>query len=338
MKAVGLLRYLPITDDEALLDVELPTPDIGARDLLVAVQAVSVNPVDCKVRAPKPQLEAAPRVLGWDAAGIVKTVGSAVTLFRPGDRVYYAGSLSRPGCNAEWQAVDERIVGHMPATLDFARAAALPLTTITAWEALFDRLRIDPGGRDRDGVILIIGGAGGVGSIAIQLAKRLAGLKVIATASRAETRHWVETLGADHVVDHRGDVVAQVRALGFATVDAILCASDTDQHFAAMAELIRPQGAICAIVENRAPLPMGLLKNKSASFCWEFMFTRAMYDSADMIEQHRLLDHVANCIDRGQLRTTWCETLGPIDAAHLRRAHQRLESGQTIGKLVLEGF
>ncbi|TXI86928.1 MULTISPECIES: zinc-binding alcohol dehydrogenase family protein [unclassified Cupriavidus] len=338
MKAIGLTRYLPISDPQSLVDVELPQPVATGHDLLVRIEAIAVNPVDTKVRAPKDKVEDAPRVLGWDAAGTVAAVGPDVTLFRVGDPVYYAGSITRPGTNSEFHLVDERIAGHKPATLDFAHAAALPLTAITAWEALFDRLGVSASGQDAGRSVLIIGGAGGVGSIGIQLAKVLAGLTVIATASRPESEAWCRRLGADHTIDHRGDMPAQLRKLGFEHVDYILCFNDTDRHFAAMAEAIAPQGKICSIVENAGPLAVGALKSKSATFVWEFMFTRAMFGTPDMIEQHRLLNEVARLIDAGRLQTTLGENLGPINAANLRRAHALLEGGQTIGKLVMAGF
>lgn len=338
MKAIGLTRYLPISDPQSLVDVELPQPVATGHDLLVRIEAIAVNPVDTKVRAPKDKVEDAPRVLGWDAAGTVAAVGPDVTLFRVGDPVYYAGSITRPGTNSEFHLVDERIAGHKPATLDFAHAAALPLTAITAWEALFDRLGVSASGQDAGRSVLIIGGAGGVGSIGIQLAKVLGGLTVIATASRPESEAWCRRLGADHTIDHRGDMPAQLRKLGFEHVDYILCFNDTDRHFAAMAEAIAPQGKICSIVENAGPLAVGALKSKSATFVWEFMFTRAMFGTPDMIEQHRLLNEVARLIDAGRLQTTLGENLGPINAANLRRAHALLEGGQTIGKLVMAGF
>ncbi|BDB27765.1 zinc-binding alcohol dehydrogenase family protein [Cupriavidus sp. P-10] len=338
MKAIGLTQYLPISDPRSLQDVEIDKPTPSAHDLLVKIEAIAVNPVDTKVRAPKPQAEPAPRILGWDAAGVVEAVGPDVTLFKPGDPVYYAGSITRPGTNAEYHLVDERIAGHKPASLDFANAAALPLTAITAWEALFDRLGISPKGEHAGRSVLIVGGAGGVGSIGIQLAKVLAGLTVIATASRQESQDWCRKLGADHTVNHRGDLPAQLKALGFAHVDYILCFNDTDGHFPALAELVAPQGKICTIVENARPLPVELLKSKSATFVWEFMFTRAMFHTPDMIAQHRLLNEVARLVDAGRLQTTLGENLGRINAENLRRAHAMLEGGRTIGKLVLEGF
>jgi len=338
MKAVGLTRYLPISDPQSLVDIEIARPEATGRDLLVKVEAIAVNPVDTKVRAPKDKVEEAPRVLGWDAAGTVVAVGPDVTLFKVGDPVFYAGSITRPGANSEFHLVDERIAGHKPASLDYPQAAALPLTAITAWEAMFDRLGISPKGDDAGKSVLIIGGAGGVGSIGIQLARVLAGLTVIATASRPESEAWCRRLGADHTIDHRGDIPGQLRALGFEHVDFILCFNDMDRHFNAMTEAIAPQGKICSIVENAGPVAIGALKSKSATFVWEFMFTRAMFQTADMIAQHRLLNEVARLIDAGRLQTTIGDNLGTINAANLRRAHALLEGGQTIGKLVLSGF
>src|SRR3984957_18809552 len=338
MKAVGLYRYLPMSDTEALLDVEIPKPEAGGRDLLVKVEAISVNPVDFKVRSPKDSVEKTPRVLGWDAAGTVAAVGPEVTLFKVGDPVFYAGSITRPGANSEYHLVDERIVGRKPALLDFSHAAALPLTAITAWEALFDRLGVSPQGADKGRSVLIIGGAGGVGSIGIQLAKQLAGLTVIATASRPASAKWATELGADHVIDHFGDMPAQLKQLGFEQVDYVLMFNDTDKHFPAAAAVIKPQGGICTIVENTRPLPVELLKAKSAAFHWEFMFTRSMFGTPDMIEQHKLLTEVGRLIDAGTLRTTVGEDLGKINAQNVRRAHQLLEEGRAIGKLVLTGF
>jgi len=303
----------------------------------VRVEAVSVNPVDTKVRAPKDKVEDSPKVLGYDAAGVVESVGDGVTRFNLGDRVYYSGDITRPGTNAEFQLVDERLVGKLPQSLTFAEAAALPLTTITAWEALFTRLSIDRAGSNRGQSILIIGGAGGVGSIAIQLAK-LAGLVVIATAARPQSQAWVKQLGADHTVDYSEAMIEKMAQLGHREVDFIANFNNTDAYWAVMAELIRPQGKIVGIVGNQDPLDLNLLKTKSASFTWEFMFTRSMYQTADMADQGQLLDQVAALVDAGKLRTTLGETLSPINAANLRQAHRQIESGRTIGKLVLEGW
>jgi zinc-binding alcohol dehydrogenase family protein len=338
MKAIGLTRYLPISDPQALIDIELDKPVPTGRDLLVKIEAIAVNPVDTKVRAPKDKVEETPRVLGWDAAGIVEAAGPDATLFKPGDAVYYAGSITRQGANSEFHLVDERIVGAKPKSLDFTHAAALPLTTITAWEALFERLGVSPAGADEGKSVLIIGGAGGVGSIGIQLAKKVAKLNVIATASRPESAKWATELGADHIVNHFDDLPKQLKAAGFAQVDYVLIFNDTDKHFPAAAEVIKPQGGICSIVENSGPLDIGLLKAKSAAFHWEFMFTRSMFGTPDMIEQHKLLSEVARLIDAGTLTTTLGRDLGRIDAANLREAHRLLEEGRAIGKLVLTGF
>jgi zinc-binding alcohol dehydrogenase family protein len=322
-------------DISSLADIELPVPTPGPRDLLVKVEAVSVNPVDTKRRADPAKTDNAPRVLGWDAAGTVAAVGARVTLFKPGDAVFYAGDVTRPGSNSELHLVDERIVGRKPKSLDFAQAAAIPLTAITAWEAFFDRMKIK---RSSGASVLISNGAGGVGSIAIQIAK-VSGLKVIATASRPETIAWVKELGADHVVDHRKALRPQFEALGLRHVDYIANFSgELDAHWPAMADLVAPQGAVVAIVANRDPLPMDLVRSKSAAVCWELMFTRPRFQTPDMIEQHQLLDQVADWLDAGKLRGTMREKLSPINAVNLRRAHEKLESGQMIGKLVLQGW
>jgi zinc-binding alcohol dehydrogenase family protein len=338
MKAIALTYYLPISNPDSLKDVEIDKPAPAGHDLLVKVEAIGVNPVDTKVRAPKDKVEASPRVLGWDASGTVEAVGPEVTLFKVGDPVFYAGSITRPGTNSEFHLVDERIVGKKPASLDFSHAAALPLTTITAWEALFDRLGVSAEGKDAGKSVLIVGGAGGVGSIGIQLAKKVAKLKVIATASRPESAKWATELGADHIVDHFGDMPKQLKEAGFEQVDYVLIFNDTDKHFPAAAEVIAPQGGICTIVENSKPIAVELLKAKSAAFHWEFMFTRAMFGTPDMIKQHELLTEVARLIDAGTIKTTLGRDLGKINSANLREAHRLLEEGRAIGKLVMTGF
>ncbi|MGI4814067.1 MAG: zinc-binding alcohol dehydrogenase family protein [Janthinobacterium lividum] len=342
MKAVGFHTHLPIDDPQSLVDLDIPTPQPSGRDLLVRVEAISVNPVDAKQRGASAKLHSAAdgglRILGWDAAGIVDAVGPDVTLYRPGDAVYYAGSVTRPGANSEFHLVDERIVGTKPATLDWVQAAALPLTSITAWEGLFERLGIAADGSDAGRGLLIINGAGGVGSVAIQLAKQLARLHVTASASRSSSADWCRSLGADRIIDHKGDMAAQLQDAGGPAIDFVLVCSTVDEHLAAVAALIAPQGKVCAIAETGAPLPVALLKQKSVSFTWEYMFTRAMFQTADMIEQQRLLNEVARLVDAGVLRTTVGENLGRIDAANLRRAHAMLEGGRTIGKIVLSGF
>ncbi|WP_017660055.1 zinc-binding alcohol dehydrogenase family protein [Baaleninema simplex] len=338
MKAVGLYKYLPIADPNSLQDVEIERPEPQGHDLLVEVKAISVNPVDTKIRAPKDKVETKPRILGWDAAGVVAAVGESVTAFKPGDEVYYAGDLTRPGSNSEFQLVDERIVGHKPTSLGFDRAAALPLTALTAWEALFDRLKISKTGEDSGKSILIVNGAGGVGSIAIQIAKKIAKLKTIASASRPETAQWCRKLGADEIVNHRNNLAEELKQIGYETVDYILCLNDTDGHWDAMAEAIVPQGLICTIVENYRPLDMEVLMKKSVGLVWELMFTRAMYCTEDMLQQQLLLNEVSRAIDEGTLTTTCNDVVCPINAKHLRDVHARIEAGRTIGKIVLAGW
>lgn len=338
MKAVALTQYLPIDDPNSLVDVELDKPQAAGRDLLVAIKAIAVNPVDYKVRAPKDaEVKPSPKVLGWDAAGIVETVGSEVTLFKPGDEVFYAGDITRQGTNSEFHLIDERIVGSKPTSLGFAEAAAFPLTSITAYEAFFERLGIDVDGANNGESLLIVGGAGGVGSIGIQLAK-IAGLTVIATASRPESREWVEKLGADHVINHREPLRPQIEELGMNYVDHIALFNDTDGHWEAAVDLIRPQGKIVSIVENEEPLAQGGMKLKAATFVWELMFTRSMFETPDMIEQHHLLNRIAGWIDAGRIQATANEVLSPINAENLRAAHKQLETGRSIGKTVLEGW
>jgi len=338
VRAVGYARSLPVTDPDCLLDLDLPEPEPAGHDLLVEVRAVSVNPVDTKIRLRAAPPEGGHRILGWDAAGIVRATGPDATRFRPGSAVFYAGDLTRPGTNAALHRVDERIVGAMPASLTFAEAAALPLTAITAWEALFDRLRVRthavPGAAP---ALLVVGGAGGVGSIAIQLARQLTDLTVIATASRPETRDWALSLGAHHVVDHARPLSSEVAALGLGAPGLALCTTHSSAHLPELARLIAPQGRL-AVIEDTGGLDVSLLKEKSISLHWEYMFTRSMFGTADMAEQGALLDEVARLVDAGTLRTTLGETLGPINAANLRRAHALIESGRARGKVVLDGF
>ncbi|MBX3660397.1 MAG: zinc-binding alcohol dehydrogenase family protein [Ramlibacter sp.] len=339
MKAIGYQRPLPITDAAALQDLELPDPQPGARDLLVRVQAVSVNPVDVKVRAAMPPEAGQAKVLGWDAVGTVHAVGAEVRAFKPGDRVYYAGSFIRPGTNAQLHVVDERIVARAPATLSDAQAAALPLTSITAWEILFDRLRVprSEGGEASGQSLLVVGGAGGVGSVLIQLARQLTGLRVIATASRPETRQWCLDLGAHDVIDHSRPLAAELAALGVPAVDYVASLTQTQQHMPQYLECIKPQGAL-ALIDDPAALDALPLKRKSISLHWEMMFTRSMFGTPDMARQGELLAEVAALVDAGRLRSTLTEQVGPINAANLRRAHALVETGRSIGKVVLAGF
>ena len=337
MRAVAYQKPQSISEESSLIDVELPMPEAKDRDLLVEVKAISVNPVDTKVRASATPAAGQYKVLGWDAAGIVKAIGPAVTMFKPGDEVYYAGALERDGSNAEYPLVDERIVALKPKNLDFSAAAALPLTSITAYEALFDRLRVQDPVPGAAPAILIIGGAGGVGSIAIQLARTLTDLTVIATASRPETSDWIKDLGAHHVVDHSKPLAAQIDALGTGAPSFVFSTTNTGEHLAEIATLIAPQGRF-ALIDDPKTLDIMPFKRKSVSVHWEFMFTRSMFKTADMIEQHKLLTEVAGLIDAGKLRTTLSEVLGTISADNLKKAHRMLESGRTKGKIVLAGF
>ncbi len=338
MKAVGLTRYLPIEDPESLVDLVVEKPRATGRYILVKVMAISVNPVDTKVRAPKDRVEDVPKILGWDVAGIVEETGPDCSLFRPGDEVFYAGSIARQGGNSEYHLVDERIVGRKPASLNFTEAAALPLTSITAWEALFSRMLIsqEPGANVGKS-ILIIGAAGGVGSIAIQLAKQV-GLTVIGTASRPKTVEWVQSMGADYTINHHDPLVPQLEAIGFPSVPYIFCLNALEKHWAGISEAVSPQGVVCAIDDPTSPLNLNLLKQKSVTFVWEFMFTRSLFETDDMIEQHLLLNRIADAVDQQKLRTTLAEVLEPISAENLRQAHKLLESNRAVGKIVLEGF
>ncbi|MGA2244997.1 MAG: zinc-binding alcohol dehydrogenase family protein [Verrucomicrobiota bacterium] len=340
MKAVSFSKSLPITHEDSLVDLEVGRPAPGPRDLLVEVRAISVNPVDAKIRGgsgPRSPQDTK-KLLGWDAAGVVSAIGAEVTRFAPGDEVYYAGAIDRSGSYGEYQVVDERIVGRKPATLAFDAAAALPLTTITAWELLFDRLRIRIGKPAKAGSLLIIGGAGGVGSIATQLARRLTGLTVIATASRPETQTWCREMGAHQVIDHRQPLAKQVKAILPEGVNYVMALTKAEEHFHEIVDAFAPQGALALIENVAAPLDINQLKPKSISLHWEFVFTRARYETADMDEQGRLLTEVAGLADAGLIRSTMRENLGLINAANLKRAHALVESGTAIGKIVLSGF
>ena len=336
MKAVGHRANLPITDPNALIDFDAPKPAPGPRDLLVKIAAVAVNPVDWKVRTRFPLPAGETRILGWDACGTVEAVGAQARRFKPGDQVYYAGSIVRPGSNAEFQAVDERIVGRKPRSLSVAEAAALPLTTITAWELLFDRLGVVRGG-GRGQSILITGGAGGVGSILIQLARELTQLTIVATASRPETTQWCKTLGAHHVINHANPMPDQLKATGIPQVELIAALTETEQHFPVLAEVLKPQGRVC-VIDDPKGIDVNLLKRKSASLHWEFMFTRSMFETTDIEAQAVLLDEVATLVDSGRLKTTLAERYGAINAVNLKRAHAFIESGKAKGKVALEGF
>jgi NADPH2:quinone reductase len=338
MKAVGYTQSLPITDPNSLTDITADVPQPSGRDLRVAVRAVSVNPVDTKVRMrAQPAAGEPPKMLGYDAAGVVEAVGPEATLFKPGDEVFYAGSIARPGTNAELHLVDERIVGVKPKTLSFAQAAALPLTSITAWELLFDRFAVLPGKTPDGRALLIIGGAGGVGSMMIQLARRLTALTVIATASRLETRDWCLKLGAHHVIDHSKSLAEELKAIGHPQVALIASLTGTDQHYPSVDEIIAPQGKF-GLIDDPKTLDAKVLKRKAASLHWELMFTRPVFGTPDMIAQHRLLNDVSAMVDDGLIVTTLAKEFTPINAANLRQAHGLIESGRSIGKVVLHGW
>lgn len=337
MKAVAYRTPGPIDREDALQDITLETPSAAGRDLLVRVNAVSVNPVDTKLRKAKPPEGGEWRVLGFDAAGVVEAVGSEVQNFRAGDTVFYAGSIARPGTNSEYHLVDERIVGRKPASLTDAEAAALPLTAITAWEMLFDRLDVRRPTAQGGDVILVIGGAGGVGSITIQLLRALTGLTVIATASRPETKDWVRECGAHHVIDHRQPLAPQVKALGLGAPGFVFSITQTGQHLADIIELIAPQGRF-GLIDDPGELNAMPFKLKAVSLHWELMFTRPLFETPDMAEQGKLLNEVAALVDAGRIRSTATEVAGRIDAATLRAVHARIESGTARGKIVLEGF
>jgi zinc-binding alcohol dehydrogenase family protein len=338
MKAVGYRNNGAIDRDDALLDLELPRPTPSGRDLLVEVQAVSVNPVDTKVRKAAAPEAGQVRVLGFDAVGIVRETGADASLFKVGDAVWYAGAIDRPGSNSEFQLVDERIVGLKPKSLAPADAAALPLTAITAWELLFDRLQAPRGETGAPASLLVVGAAGGVGSILVQLARQLTGLTVIGTASRPESRDWVKQMGAHHVIDHRQPLVAQIAALDTPPVMYVASLTHTEQHYAQIVELLAPQGKLALIDDPAETIDIRLLKRKSISLHWELMFTRSLFQTADMVAQHALLNEVASLVDQGRIRSTAQQRLGAINAANLKQAHRMIESASSIGKIVLAGF
>ncbi|MBV9653521.1 MAG: zinc-binding alcohol dehydrogenase family protein [Acetobacteraceae bacterium] len=337
MKAVGYRASLPITKAEALIDFDAPVLDPGPRDLRVSVRAVSVNPVDTKLRSGMAPPSGETRILGFDAAGVVESTGSMVTLFKPGDEVFYAGAIDRPGSNGELHLVDERIVGRKPSSLSFPQAAAMPLTAITAWELLFDRLGVPYGRKEKQGELLVIGGAGGVGSILTQLARRLTGLRVIATASRPETIAWCREMGAHDVIDHRRPLDEALGEIGLSNIPFIAALTGTEKHLPVLPKVIAPQGKL-AVIDDPKVLDVMPFKRKCASVHWEYMFARPVFQTRDMIAQHLLLSEVSELVDAGVLRTTMTGNAGPIRAANLRSVHAAVESGRAIGKTVLSGF
>ena len=343
MKAVGYKEPLPIDNPDALLDIEIESPVARDRDLLVEVRAISVNPVDYKQRkSERPDDGQEYKVLGWDCAGVVVGVGKLTSLFKKGDEVYYAGCIARQGANAQLHTVDERIVAHKPKKLSFAEAAALPLTSLTAWEILFDRFGVEQRrisyNAARKGSILIVGAAGGVGSMLMQIASHLTPLTVVATASRPETTDWCRSMGAHYVIDHHRDIRTQMEELGLGEVEYIALLSATDTHYPGIAELLAPQGKIAIIDDPQKPVDARPLKFKSGSICWEFMFTRSYYETSDILRQHDSLTEVAKLMDLGSLKTTLTQNYGLINAQNLKMAHAWLESGRSIGKIVLSGW
>jgi NADPH2:quinone reductase len=336
MKAIGFTTSLPTSNSNCFVETDIPMPELKEQDVLVKIKAISVNPVDYKVRqnSAKETVLPQPKIIGWDATGEVVAVGSQVTMFKVGDEVYYAGDLTRPGCYAEYQAVDERIVALKPTSLLSEEAAVLPLTSLTAWELFFDRMRIQPE-KDKGKTILLIGGAGGVGSIAIQIAKKVAGLKVITTASRSESKKWCEEMGADVVVNPR-NIVEEVKALGYTNIDFIADFVDVNAYWDIIVELIKPQGIVGSITGGATPIALNKLKNKSVTFCWELMYTRSMFQTDDMIQQHYILTQIAQLIDKGVLKTTVNQTLPFLTAENMTKAHIQLESGTTIGKVAVK--
>ncbi len=337
MRAVGYQKPLPIENENALVDVDLPRRSPQDHDLLVQVQAVSVNPVDTKIRMRTGAGPGPWKVLGWDAAGIVHATGPKTKLFKAGDAVFYAGAIGRQGTNSEFHLVDERIVGRKPKSLDWAEAAALPLTAITAWEMLVDRLDIRKSVPGAAPAVVIVGGAGGVGSIAVQLLRKLTPLEGDSPASRPETRDWVERLGADHIIDHSKPLASQVQALGIGQPGLVFSTTNTDLHFKEIAELIAPQGRL-GLIDDPPSFDIGVFKRKSVSIHWESMFTRSVFETPDMAGQGALLNEVSKLVDEGVLKHTLGDNFGPINAKNLKRAHALIESGRAKGKIVLEGF
>ena len=338
MRAIGYTASLPIDNPQALQDLTLPLPSLKPHDLLVKISAIAANPVDYKIRKNRPGSTDKPEILGWDAVGTVVATGEAVTLFQTGDQVFYAGALDRPGANSEFHAVDERLVGHKPKTLSAAEAAALPLTAITAWELLFDRLQLDQSATYSQKVLLISGAAGGVGSIMVQLAKLRTDAIVIGTASRPESQDWVKALGADYVINHQLPLAEELTRIGIKEVSHIASLVDTAAYYEQFIAALAPQGKLALIDDPKTALDIRPLKLKSLSLHWELMFTRSLFQTPDQQQQHQLLTEVAKLVDSGQLKSTVGQQLGAINAANLRQAHALLEQGQVIGKLVLAGF
>lgn len=336
MKAVGFKKHLMLEEEESLFNFEQAIPEATGHDLLIKIEAIAVNPIDVSVRLNGTETYETPKVLGWDACGIVVAAGSEVSLFEEDDLVFYAGAFDRPGSNAEYQLVDERLVGHAPHGIDIAEIAAMPLTSLTAWESLFEKMRLEleEPSVNQDKTILIINGAGGVGSIATQLA-HLAGLHVIATASRPETIAWTKGHGADQTINHRRSMPKQLHELGYENVDYILGLNDIDGHWKEIAEMIKPNGRIVSITRNEQPLDLGLLKSKSAEFMWEWMYTKSYYQLPEMITQHEILEKIAALLEQGRIKSTANQIIDGINAETLKAAHALIETNSSIGKIVL---
>lgn len=336
MKAIGFKQSLPITQKDSFIEFEAVKPTPAGYDLLVKISAISINPVDYKIRqnAAKDTILDTPKIIGWDAVGTVEAIGDKTSRFKVGDEVYYAGDITRSGSNAEYQLIDERIVGFKPKSLTIAEAAAIPLTGLTAWESLFDRIKVNPE-TDKGKTVLILAGAGGVGSIAIQIAKKVGGLTVIATASRPESEKWCKQLGADYVVNHR-NLKDELEKIGHSQVDYILDFVDLNAYWETITEIIKPQGHIVSITGSNYPLNLNLLKTKSVTFSWELMYTRSMYTTDDMAKQHQILNELGDLLEAGTLTTTLTTTLEGLTVDNLKKAHQMQESGKTIGKTVIQ--
>ena len=334
MKAIGYQKAGPITEANSLVDIDVPVPELRPHDVLVQVKGISINPVDSKIRT-NVSPESGYKVIGYDACGTITAVGADVTEFQVGDDVFYAGDLTRPGTNSEFHAVDARIIGKKPQSLDFDEAAGIPLTAITAWELLFDSMRLVENGEDGKS-ILVLGGAGGVGSILIQLVKKLTKATVIATASRDETRQWVTKMGADHVIDHSQPLAPQMQALGIMP-DYIASLRGTDQNWEEMCAMIAPRGHM-ALIDDPQGININLGKQKAISISWEFMFTRPMFDMADIAAQGHLLNRVSEMLDDGVLQSTVTGKLGELSAETLKTAHATQETGRVIGKNVMTGL
>ncbi|XP_049869166.1 zinc-type alcohol dehydrogenase-like protein SERP1785 [Pectinophora gossypiella] len=336
MKAVVLQKYLPISDPSSLIDMEVNVPELEDSQVLIEVRAISVNPIDTKIRAPKGEALNATRILGWDGSGVVALKGSHARTFNVGDEVFFTGDLRKNGSNAEYVAIDEIMVGAKPKNLNFEEAAAMPLTSVTAYEALFDRMLLSA--KDKGKSLLIINSAGGVGAASIQLAKNV-GLYVIGTASRPESEAFSRRMGADLVLNHKEDLYAQLKVSGFSKgVDYIMVNFDPYPYWDLLMKIIKPQGTICLVVDCSRPVDIRLLKDKSVTLVSEMMGTRIRYDTEDKDRHHEILQEISKLLEYKKMKTTLTKVIAPINAANLRDAHRLIEERRMIGKLVLSGF